>query len=99
VNYLFERTELHPTIGIICGSGLGGLADMLEKREFFPYNKIPAFPVSTGTCNINLLGSFTGYLLVPEYNSRSYSSHSNLRRGSPQCPFWSSFHPTTLCDP
>ncbi|VDD91568.1 unnamed protein product [Enterobius vermicularis] len=33
-----------PTIGIICGSGLGDLGDMLENPQILPYNKIPGFP-------------------------------------------------------
>ena len=48
-NYLLEKTHTRPTIGIICGSGLGGLAESVEDRELFPYHKIPSFPVSTGT--------------------------------------------------
>jgi len=46
-NYLLERTKHRPTIGIICGSGLGSLADQLKERESFPYEEIPNFPVST----------------------------------------------------
>lgn len=39
-----------PTLGIICGSGLGELAAMVEKPEkpvVLPYADIPGFPVST----------------------------------------------------
>ncbi|KAK9728915.1 Purine nucleoside phosphorylase [Basidiobolus ranarum] len=39
--------ELHPKVGVICGSGLGGLADSLEKTVEFKYEEIPGFPVST----------------------------------------------------
>lgn len=46
-DYLKTRTKYSPKIGIICGSGLGGLADELEDPEFFPYESIPNFPVST----------------------------------------------------
>jgi len=45
--YILDRTSLRPKIGIICGSGLGGLADLLEQKQDFPYEKIPHFPVST----------------------------------------------------
>ena len=34
--------------GIICGSGLGGLADLLTNSEEMEYTSIPGFPVSTG---------------------------------------------------
>uniref|UniRef100_A0A0N5AEV2 Purine nucleoside phosphorylase n=1 Tax=Syphacia muris TaxID=451379 RepID=A0A0N5AEV2_9BILA len=33
-----------PTVGIICGSGLGDLGEMLEKPQILPYNKVPGFP-------------------------------------------------------
>merc|ERR1711936_1495128 len=36
-----------PTLGIICGSGLGELAAMVEKPVVLPYADIPGFPVST----------------------------------------------------
>lgn len=46
-NYLLDRTKHRPTIGIICGSGLGSLANQLTEREEFSYQTIPNFPVST----------------------------------------------------
>ncbi len=46
--YLLKNTKHRPTLGIICGSGLGGLADLLQDKQVFPYEKIPNFPVSTG---------------------------------------------------
>lgn len=36
-----------PTLGIVCGSGLGGLADMVDCPVCLPYTDIPGFPVST----------------------------------------------------
>jgi purine-nucleoside phosphorylase len=37
-----------PAIGIICGSGLGGLADNIVNPQFVEYKDIEGFPVSTG---------------------------------------------------
>jgi hypothetical protein len=39
-----------PKVAIVCGSGLGGLADTIEPepRVEIPYGQIPGFPVSTG---------------------------------------------------
>lgn len=39
-----------PKIGIVCGSGLGGLADTLapEPKQAFDYADIPGFVKSTG---------------------------------------------------
>ncbi|XP_054710430.1 LOW QUALITY PROTEIN: purine nucleoside phosphorylase-like [Uloborus diversus] len=45
--YLLDRTKHRPSVGVICGSGMGGLADMLEDNESFAYNEIPGFPTST----------------------------------------------------
>nr|ADD24042.1 Purine nucleoside phosphorylase [Lepeophtheirus salmonis] len=47
--YLCERTAYKPKIGIICGSGLGELANLLIKPDIFQYDEIPNFPVSTVT--------------------------------------------------
>lgn len=38
----------HPLIAIVCGSGLSGLADLLDERVDVPYDKIPGFTASTG---------------------------------------------------
>lgn len=45
--FLLERTKHRPKIGIVCGSGLGGLADILDEKDCFPYEDIPDFPIST----------------------------------------------------
>ena len=47
-DHLLSKTKQRPTIGIVCGSGLGGLADDIESKEIFPYDDIPGFPLSTG---------------------------------------------------
>jgi xanthosine phosphorylase len=36
-----------PRLGIVLGSGLGGLADLLEDSVAIPYGEIPGFPTST----------------------------------------------------
>ncbi|XP_055377033.1 purine nucleoside phosphorylase isoform X3 [Condylostylus longicornis] len=46
-DFLLEKTQLRPKIGIICGSGLNSLADRLENTDAFPYEEIPYFPIST----------------------------------------------------
>ena len=47
-DYLLSKTQVRPSIGIICGSGLGGLVDNVENKEEFKYEDIPGFPLSTG---------------------------------------------------
>jgi purine-nucleoside phosphorylase len=45
--FIGGRTEMKPTIGIVLGSGLGGLVEEIEIAERIPYDEIPNFPVST----------------------------------------------------
>jgi purine-nucleoside phosphorylase len=40
------KTDGAPTAGLVLGSGLGGLADRLERAVAIPYHEIPSFPVS-----------------------------------------------------
>lgn len=46
-DWLLAQTDVRPSIGIVCGSGLGGLADMLKDQVAFNYKDIPDFPQST----------------------------------------------------
>ena len=41
------RTEMKPAIGLVLGSGLGGLADAIEDSVIIPYEDIPGWPLST----------------------------------------------------
>lgn len=45
--YIKERLPATPEIGLILGSGLGVLADLIEEPQTFAYEEIPHFPVST----------------------------------------------------
>ena len=47
-DWLMAQADIRPTVGIVCGSGLGGLADMLKDQVAFNYKDIPNFPQSTG---------------------------------------------------
>jgi purine-nucleoside phosphorylase len=42
-----KKTALVPEIGIILGTGLGRLADAIDKTAVIPYEEIPHFPLST----------------------------------------------------
>lgn len=47
LQYVKSVTNIQPKIGIVCGSGLGGLCDIIENPVSIPYAKIPHFPRST----------------------------------------------------
>lgn len=47
VEYIRSRTSVQPTIGIILGTGLGGLVKEIEIVDEIEYKDIPNFPVST----------------------------------------------------
>uniref|UniRef100_H2LWB8 Purine nucleoside phosphorylase n=1 Tax=Oryzias latipes TaxID=8090 RepID=H2LWB8_ORYLA len=46
-DWLLAQTDIQPRVGIVCGSGLGGLAEMLKDQVAFNYKDIPNFPQST----------------------------------------------------
>lgn len=46
-DYIQSRTQVKPTIGIILGTGLGGLVKEIEVIDEINYTDIPNFPVST----------------------------------------------------
>src|SRR5690554_42255 len=47
VKYLQSQTEVKPQIGVILGTGLGGLVDEINITNSISYEDIPHFPVST----------------------------------------------------
>lgn len=46
-SFIKERIQASPEVGIILGTGLGGLVNEIEILDSIPYNEIPNFPVST----------------------------------------------------
>ncbi|MDE2676991.1 MAG: purine-nucleoside phosphorylase [Gemmatimonadota bacterium] len=55
-----------PRVGIVLGTGLGGLADAMEVEVSVPYEELPHFPVSTVETHHGrlLLGSLNGVRVV-----------------------------------
>lgn len=62
VRRIREDTDFAPRVGVVLGSGLGGLADALEDRVEIPYGDIPGWPVSTavGHAGVLVLGEVDG---------------------------------------
>jgi len=46
-NFIRSKSDFHPKVGIILGSGLGALAASVEVPISIPYHEIPDWPVST----------------------------------------------------
>ncbi len=46
-NFIKTQVSVNPEIGIILGTGLGGLVNEIEVEKIIPYDKIPGFPLST----------------------------------------------------
>jgi purine-nucleoside phosphorylase len=42
-----QRTQHHPRVGLVLGSGIGGIADSVEKADIIPYEQIPYWPRPT----------------------------------------------------
>eukprot|EP00088_Acartia_fossae_P027596 TRINITY_DN2833_c0_g1_i10.p1 TRINITY_DN2833_c0_g1~~TRINITY_DN2833_c0_g1_i10.p1 ORF type:complete len:334 (-),score=70.17 TRINITY_DN2833_c0_g1_i10:856-1818(-) len=76
--YILDRTSYRPTIGIICGSGLGGLAELVEDPDTFSYADIPNFPVSTCPGHVGrlLVGKLGGVpVIVMQGRFHSYEGY------------------------
>jgi len=58
-NFIRERIIDQPLIGMITGTGLGNLTDMMEIDENIPYEQIPHFPKSTVASHAGILVSGT----------------------------------------
>jgi purine-nucleoside phosphorylase len=61
-----ERSPLVPAVGIVLGSGLGGLADDLEDPVAIPFADLPGWPAATapGHAGRLLLGTLAGTPVV-----------------------------------
>lgn len=46
-NFLRQKTGFNSSIGIILGTGLGGLVDEIDIKHSIAYEEIPNFPTST----------------------------------------------------
>ncbi|KAM8916414.1 purine nucleoside phosphorylase 4a [Spinachia spinachia] len=65
-DWLRTHTRHRPEVAIICGSGLGMLADTLECQDSFAYSDVPGFPHSTvqGHAGRLVFGKLKGKICV-----------------------------------
>ena len=47
VEFIRSKTSFEPAVGIVLGTGLGNLANIIQEEISIPYSDIPEFPVST----------------------------------------------------
>ncbi len=73
VEFLSKRSELHPRVGMILGSGLGELAGEMEHASAFPYEEIPGFAAAgveghAGRLHLGRLGGRAVQLMQGRYH-------------------------------
>lgn len=62
--FLTNQIHFKPSVGMILGTGLGGVAENIEKHKVIPYHEIPGFPIST-------VESHDGFLVVGHLGGKS----------------------------
>ncbi len=78
-NFLKGKTQNTPLIGIILGSGLGGLGTKIKNQIAIPYSEIPNFPVSTveGHSGQLIFGELGGkYIVAMQGRFHYYEGYS-----------------------
>jgi purine-nucleoside phosphorylase len=78
VAFIRRASALQPQVGVVLGSGLGGLAEELDEAIELPYGEIPGWPVSTavghaGTLVLGVLGGVP--LAVMRGRAHLYEGH------------------------
>lgn len=74
-----ERITVQPKIGLVLGSGLGGLADAVENAVHIPYEDIPGWPTPTvhGHSGKLVIGTLQGQpVLVQQGRAHFYEGYS-----------------------
>ncbi|CAN5119831.1 purine-nucleoside phosphorylase [soil metagenome] len=66
VRRIRDETDLEPVVGVVLGSGLGGIADEVQDRIEIPYDRIAGWPVATavGHAGVLTLGTIDGVPLA-----------------------------------
>uniref|UniRef100_A0A3Q2VLL8 purine-nucleoside phosphorylase n=1 Tax=Haplochromis burtoni TaxID=8153 RepID=A0A3Q2VLL8_HAPBU len=95
-DWLMSQTKHRPQVAIICGSGLGMLADTLKCQDSFAYSDIPGFPQSTvqGHAGRLVFGELKGKTCVcMQGRFHMYEGHSLCKVHALTSPglFWGFF--------
>jgi len=81
-DYLRNQTDIQPTIGIILGSGLGGLVEEINITDEILYQDIPHFPLSTveGHQGKLIFGTLGGKQVVAMQGRFHYYEGYNMKQ-------------------
>ena len=65
-DFILSKTKYKPNVGLILGSGLGSFGDYVEDAEYYNYDEIPHFPISTveGHAGRLIIGKLQGKTVV-----------------------------------
>lgn len=77
--YRFPAGDLRPPVGLVLGSGLGGLADAVEQADIIPYSDVPHLVPSTVEGHIGrfVIGMLEGQrIIVMQGRSHYYEGYS-----------------------
>jgi len=73
------RTSQQPKVGLILGSGLGGLAEMVDRPDIIPYANLPFWPASTVQGHVGrlVIGNLMGLsAIVQQGRAHFYEGYS-----------------------
>ena len=81
-DFLKNKTNFNPKIGIILGSGLGSFVDEVDIKFSFSYNEIPNFPISTveGHSGKLIFGIVRGKEVVVMQGRFHYYEESDIQK-------------------
>ncbi|MEK7324596.1 MAG: purine-nucleoside phosphorylase [Chloroflexota bacterium] len=78
-DFICQRTRHRPAVGLVLGSGLGGLADSVEEADIIPTTDVPHWPRSTvhGHAGRLVVGRIEGQaVLAQQGRAHFYEGHS-----------------------
>lgn len=75
----------NPSVFVICGSGLGGVADGLRRALVLPYEEIPEFPTSSvqGHAGELVIGELSSQQKVGNNNVINNNNNNNIKGENP----------------
>jgi len=81
-DYIREKTQHTPQVGLILGSGLGSLIEAIESADAIPFVEIPHFPISTvrGHSGRLIIGQLEGHAIFAMQGRAHYYEGYSMGR-------------------